>query len=85
MIRAGRMRSEVAVAESPWTSWKLEDVSDKRSCRTGVRLNNYNKLQKSSIPLLTALENSIIIQMLVKLELRQSEFGISAVRLCFTW
>jgi len=28
------MRSEVAVAERPWTSWKLEDVSDERSCST---------------------------------------------------
>jgi len=49
------------------------------------RLDTYNKLQKSSMPLLTALENNIMIQMLVKLKLRQSEFGISAVRLCFTW
>lgn len=37
------------------------------------------------MPLLTALENNIMIQMLVKLKLRQSEFGISAMRLCFTW
>jgi hypothetical protein len=79
------MRSDVSVAEWPWTSWKLGDVSNNESCSMSLRLNTYNKLQKSSIPLLTALENSIIIQMLVKLKLRQSEFGISAVRLCFTW
>jgi hypothetical protein len=84
-MRAGRMRTEVAVAERLWTSWKLEEISDERSCRTRLGVETYNKLQNSSIPLLTALANSIIMQMLVKLELRQSAFGISAVRLCFTW
>ena len=44
----------------------------------------YNKLQKSSILLLTALEIITMMQMLVKLELRQSAFGITAGRLCFT-
>lgn len=79
------MRSDVSIAVWPWTSWKLFDVSNCRSHGTRYKLKTYNKLQNSSIPLLTALEKSIIIQMLVKLELLQSEFGISAVRLCFTW
>lgn len=85
MIRAGRMRSDVSIAVWPWTSWKLLDVSNEQSHCTRSRLKAHNKLQNSSIPLLTALEKSIIIQILVKLELRQSAFGINAVRLCFTW
>ena len=84
-MRAGRMRSEVSSAVWPWTSWKLGDVSDYRSRATNRRLRTYNKLQNSSMPLLTALAKSIIIQILVKLVLRHSELGISAVRLCFTW
>lgn len=28
VIRAGRIRSDAPVAEWPWTSWKLRDVSD---------------------------------------------------------
>ena len=48
-------------------------------------MENHNKLLNSSILLLTALVKSIITQMLVKLELRQSEFGMSAGRLFFTW
>jgi hypothetical protein len=49
------------------------------------RRKTYNRLQNNSMPLLTALAKSIIMHILVKLELRQSEFGINAVRLCFTW
>lgn len=79
------MRSEVSSAVWPWTSWKLGDASDYRSRATSRGLRTNNKLQNSSMPLLTALAKSIIIQMLVKLELRHSELGISAVRLCFTW
>lgn len=35
--------------------------------------------------LVTALLKSIMIHMLVKVELAQNEFGISAGRLCLTW
>ena len=48
------------------------------------RLKTYNKLLNSSPILLTALVKIIITHMLVKLELRQSEFGISAGWLRFT-
>ena len=37
------------------------------------------------MPLVTALLKSIMIHMLVKVELLQNEFGISAGRLCLTW
>ena len=46
---------------------------------------NYKRLLNSSILLQTALVKSVITQMLVKLELRQSEFGMSAGRLFLTW
>jgi len=78
------MRSDVSSAERPWTSWKLSNVSNLPSCDTKCRMKTYNRLQNSSMPLLTALAKRIMMQMLVKLELRQSAFGISAVRLCFT-
>lgn len=55
------------------------------TCSKRHGLKTYNRLVYSSIPLLTAVANKTIIQMLVKLGLRQSEFGISAGRLCFTW
>lgn len=48
------------------------------------RLKTYNKLLNSSPILLTALVNIIMTHMLVNVELRQSEFGISAGRLRFT-
>ena len=51
----------------------------------GRRSETYNKLQYSSILLLTALPKSIITQMPVKPELRQSELGISAGRLRLAW
>jgi hypothetical protein len=85
VIRAGRMRSDVPSADWPWTSWKLGDVSEDPRYSTRHMLTTYNKLQNSSILLLTALAKSTIIQILVKLKSRQSEFGISAGRLCFTW
>lgn len=47
--------------------------------------DTYNKLLNSSILLINALAKSIMTQTLVKLELRHSEFGIKAGRLCFTW
>lgn len=43
-----------------------------------------NKLLKSSMQLLTALVKRIIMQILVKLELRQSGLEISAGRLRFS-
>jgi len=45
----------------------------------------YNKLQKSSMLLATALLRRTMTQILVKLALRQRELGINAGRLRFTW
>jgi hypothetical protein len=45
----------------------------------------YNKLQYNSILLVTAVVKSTITHMLVKPELRQSEFGIKAGRPRWTW
>ena len=50
-----------------------------------IKLETYNRLQNSSILLPAALAKSTMIQILVKLEIRQSEFGISAGRLRLTW
>ena len=85
MIRAGRIRSDAPSAEVPWTCWKLGGVSNDLCYSTKDRLKTYSKLLNSSILLLTALVKSIVTQMLVKLELRQSEFGMSAGRLRFNW
>jgi hypothetical protein len=55
------------------------------TCDTVAKLETHNKLANTSMPLVNALLKSIMIHMLVKVELRQNEFGMSAGRLCLTW
>lgn len=85
MTRAGRIRIDAPSAEKPWTCWKLHGVSYVLSDSGGSELKTHNKLAKTSILLVTALLKSTMIHMLVKVELAQNEFGISAGRLCLTW
>ena len=46
-------------------------------------MTTHKRLLNSSMQLVTAVVKRTIMQLLVKTELRQSELGISAVRLCF--